>query len=192
MRISVLFITLLIAGLAGCDKALMNRKITEGEYSVKGLLDSLHTRVADSNPLLFKYAVVNGKKDSAKMSLDSSGWNREFQIFNDLKISAGRLAGRYEKVVAEDSLIRIRYIGKDPKNLQLDSFYITTNQENKPVELRAFVNYSNSLNTTRQRLQMKLQKLNNTYLPTRYKTEGWNKMKMKDTVHFVIESRLEY
>lgn len=192
MRIVFLFIIGLSVVLSGCDRELMNRKITEEEFSIKGLLDSLHLNVAARNPLLIKHATIDGEHDSTRTQLDSTGWNREFQIFNDLKIRPARLEGRYEKVVKEDSLIHLQYIGNDPKDLQLDSFFVTTNKDHMPVRVLAYINYSNTLNATHQRLQIDLQPEEERIIPTRYTTKGWQKLKLKDTVHFVIESRLEY
>ena len=193
MKYTFLFVFLLCISMAGCDERLMNRKVAQEEYSTKGLLDSLHLNVASRNPLLIKYANIDGEEDSTQLNLDSAGWSREFQIFNDMKVQPARLQGRYLKVVnKDDSLIHTKYMGKDPDHLQLDSFFVTTNHKHELINLKAFINYSNSLNSTQQQLNMDFIKLEDDLLPVFYKTEGWQKLTLKDTVNFLVESKLSY
>ena len=49
-----------------------------------------------------------------------------------------------------------------------------------------------TLNSTQQQLNMDFIKLEDDLLPVFYKTEGWQKLTLKDTVNFLVESKLSY
>ena len=194
MRIlRLLFVALVLSVWVACDPVTRESKEPQEGFNINGLLDSLERQVVSGNPLLTKRAVLNGEADSTQMRLDSTGWRREFQVFDDMKLTPGRLKGRYDVSIIEgDTEIVHRYIAKDPKYQQLDSFFITTDLQEKPKQLEVYVRYSNSLNATEKQLLLVWDTINAQRLPAFYKTRGWQKMKMSDPIDFEIEARLTY
>lgn len=193
-RILHLFVTVfLLTATIGCDPVVRESKAPREGFNINGLLDSLELQVVSGNPLLIKKALLNSEVDSTQMRLDSAGWSKEFQVFSDMKLTPGRLKGRYDFSIVElDSGLLYQYIAKDSKYQQLDSFFIVTDVQKRPKQLQAYIHYSNSLNTTEKELMMEWGAVKEKIVPVLYKTKGWQKMRISDTVNFEVEARLAY
>lgn len=143
------------------------------------------------NPVLFKKATINGVDEEENKRLDSATWASELNIFLEADINKPRLSGNYIKeVINEEDKTIITYKAKDTEKVQVSFLKIIYHIDNL-IRIESLFSEKNLLYNTHRNLLMNFKEDNQgETLLIDYQISGQQKMILKDTIHYKIESRL--
>lgn len=164
-------------------------------YNIDSLISKQVKYLAEQNARLSKRAVLNGvKEDSTFVPKDSAAWNRELEIFRQLReINKPVNAGRY---LVDDNLYDVS------SNLTVKAFSATEElpieyvrvfyQESmaSPRKIVAQFNEESSLYKSGRILTMEFGQIDGVSVLTSYTVEGGQKMMMGDSVAFSLEGKI--
>lgn len=158
-------------------------------FDMEGLVGQQINILNELNPELKKIASINGVNEEQVSRFDSAGWASELNIFLEADINKPKLTGNYEtKVFNEDNKTIVLYKALDPGDVQVEFLKIIYTDE-KLSKIESQYIEKNMLYSTRRNLQMNFltDKPGEPVLAD-YKIQGKQKMMMKDTIHYFIES----
>lgn len=179
-----------VALLASCSAP---DKITPGQFFD---IDSLVTKqvelLSEGKFKLQKKVVIGVSNEQAALTPDSLQWSSELDVFRQLAI-AGRPTNRdkYEISDIEDtrSNLRIRsYAAEKTPVPELKIYYLNGIGDVRKIEATYYE--SNLLYTSQRNLELEFEGGNARGLIRQYKVEGYQKIIMSDSVHFLIEANV--
>lgn len=188
----ILFIQVVIAGFLGaCDPGV--ERVETTYFNVDSLLNEQLQLLSNLNPTLNKLANIDGKTEERSLKLDSAGWAGELNIFYQSDINVPELIGSYEKKILQDNETKIiSYVALEPKNVGIEYLKLIY-FSGELINIESLFTERNYLYLTRRKLSMDFEPgSNGDLLLKRYIIDGKQKMILKDTIHYQIQTNLFY
>lgn len=182
---SVLSATLLM--LAGCAQrpAVNQNNFYNVDSLISSQVRSLKARELD------KTVTFGEKKEQAKLIPDTIQWENELEMFRLIaQINKPSFRDAYEvnEIRDTNSNLMVREI-KAKREVPVPSmrlFYLRTQSDLRRIE--ATLNDENSVYSNKRRMVLQLDR---DHQLSRYRVDGFQKMIMGDSVHFIIEGMIE-
>ncbi|CAN5455385.1 hypothetical protein BH23BAC1_BH23BAC1_02170 [soil metagenome] len=177
--------------LGACDPE--GQRSETNYFNIDSLLTEQLQVLNSLDPTLQKIANIDGKLEERSLKLDSAGWAGELNIFFQSDINEPELAGRYEKKIFQENGEKIvSYVAREPKNVGIEYLKIIySSGEIRKIE--SLFTEKNYLYLTRRKLSMDFEP-GTTGIPILkgYLIDGKQKMILKDTINYHIQTNLIY
>ncbi len=161
-------------------------------YSIDSVLNQQREILNNLNPRLQKLAWVDQQQDTTSVRLDSAGWAREMQIFNNISINKPALRDSYliDSTQAEDG-IWVSYTAKEAlkEELEIEYMHIFFNNNRKLQEVELLYKELGSLYNSKRKMHLGF---NQNQLLSNYKIKGYQKIILKDTIRYRINASIIY
>lgn len=179
-RVSILIVVVLF----GCSRQQPTQKTF---YDIDSLI-TLQLKSLDGYTLS-KSVEIDRKKEETTFVPDSLQWVNELDIFRQLdQLNKASFRDAYVVTDTRDanSNLMVREVkATRPVPVSLVRFYYLRNPEDLR-RIEAEWTEENPLYVNKRNMTMELERFNDVHLVHRYRIEGFQKMVMSDSVHFVI------
>jgi len=180
-----------VVALTSCTQ----QKIASRErfLNFDSLVDTQLQRLRDHGYELNKSVQIDGKKEDTRFIPDSLQWASELEIFRQLDaVNKASFRDAYEVNDIRDtnSNLTIREIKAQqgaPVSL-VKLYYLRTPADIRRIEATWFE--ENALYTNTRRMMMEFESVGTGLTVNRYRVEGFQKMVMDDSVHFIIAGQI--
>lgn len=189
MRLLKLLPLLLVLACADADKA------GPKYFDFDRFIDDQVNELSQRRRVLEKSAAVNGHQTDSTFIPSLEIWNAEMEIFRQLdmiNLPAYQKFYTLEDPVKDNrSNLKIRqYIGKDTPIAWIKFYYQDDFSRLRFIEAELLE--KNLLFTNRRLLKMEFEDDNGHLMVHFYSMNGFQKMMLKDTVHFSVSGRIEW
>jgi hypothetical protein len=189
MKKLILFIII----LSSCS----DLKPVEVEYyfDLNTLINNQIKMLTEDKAILEKRAIVNSDSAVTTFKPDSLEWSNELQIFLDADINKPALKGQYVVTDQKDpkSNLKIRSYTTNSKKLAVDwlkVYYLDDISKIKKIEIG--ITEENSIFNSKKELKMEFDTVKDSFNLMLYSIEGFQKMILKDEVHFSIQGNVKH
>jgi hypothetical protein len=194
---SIVIFTVLTMVCASCKLSGPEKHRIQEYYNLDSLLSMQIIRLTDNNARLYKRATVNGSAEETQMQPDSTGWARELALFREADLNKPAFSKAYSVTKAQ----------KDTRsNLLFDKFTPVNNDELRIRSIQIY--YLNDLSNIRKieivkkeenelfysslHMALNFGQLKKEVVLQSYVVNGLQKLRLKDTVSYTVEARIEY
>jgi hypothetical protein len=179
---------LVLAGACSTPEKVSSRMF----YNVDSLITEQIGVLTRARLKLEKHAGIGDSLSSVVITPDSIGWANELSVFRQLEI-AGRPTNRdkYEMTESEDtkSNLKVRsYVAAGTPVPYVHFYYLNDFNDLRKIEAGYYE--TNMLYTSKRDLILELEESNGRATLRRYSIEGYQKIMMADSVHFLVEAEV--
>ncbi len=167
-------------------------------YDVKGLLEQQVQLLSGKSVKTTKVSVLNGKKDSLEMSLDSAGWSKELEVFYTIDINSPALADAYtlqeELQDRESNLKVITYSAKAPEEVEVSKLEIYYFKRPEQVrKIKALYDDSNTLYHQSNEVELTFDETEDGHILLQsYRLKGHQKMILRDDLDYEVHGEVNF
>jgi len=141
------------------------------------------------NFAFIKKANIDGQSEEKTVSFDSLGWSKELAMFANMDINKGAYIGAYEirEDVTKTGKILV-YERKPDAASEIDWVEVELDSEGLPLRFSGLFQEKNVLYQNKRKLSAEFVIENGRPLVSSYTIKGYQKILLKDTVRYQIES----
>jgi hypothetical protein len=162
--------------------------------SIDSVIDVQVKFLSDGQYKLRKYASIGADTTSVTLSPDSTGWERELAVFRQLEV-AERSSNRdkYLMTDREDINSNLRVMSFEAKDTPVPFirfYYLVDLTDVRRIESEYYE--TNPLYTSKRDLVMEFEPVDGMAMLRRYQVDGFQKIRMADSVHFSVDVEVIY
>jgi hypothetical protein len=162
--------------------------------SIDSMITAQVQHLAAGGYNLEKSALVDEAGSSVTVRPDSSGWAQELSVFRELEI-AGRPTYRDKYVITDtedgNSNLHIRsFEATDSPVPFIRFYYLDDPRDFRKIEAAYYE--SNTLYTSRRELEMEFEEVAGVRMLRSYRIDGFQKLTMADSVHYLVKGEVIY
>nr|WKN38312.1 hypothetical protein K4G66_06300 [Tunicatimonas sp. TK19036] len=198
MKGNLLVIAFTIISLSACDYTTeVSEDLTQEPYfDLPSLVQQQLDRLDSLQPSVEVVAKINNQEEKEKVKKDSTGWAETLKLFSDADINRPVLQGSY---IVSDSTDQqhhwsVRtYRAKQPQEVEVP--YLTVYYQDSLTNVRRIetkFHEENLLYSTSRQLEMQFEPTNSGPRLVGYRSEGRQKMILRDSVHYQLQATLQY
>ena len=161
-------------------------------FPVDSVLIQQKELLEELNPVLQKVAWVDQKMDTTTMRLDSAGWAKEMQIFDDISINKPALRDSYLKdTVNSNNGISINYSAREDlkEDLEIEYMHIHFDPKKQLKKIELLYKEKSSLYKAKRLMELNFSEKERF---SSYHVEGYQKIVLKDTIRYRINASIIY